>query len=108
MSAAFERRAVELSGIAPERLDDPAALAALTIAAAVACGISAEGAPAMRAGIAGVAVGVIGVDGHVVLHTAPADGTCLVDVVVREPRQPDRALDVIARRLGAYPAASEP
>jgi S-adenosylmethionine/arginine decarboxylase-like enzyme len=108
MTAPFERRTAELTGVPAAPLEDSAALSALIVAAAVAAGLSTEGAPVVRAGIAGVAVGVVGVDGHVVLHTTPAQGTCLVDIVVRGPGRPDRAIDVIARRLGALPAQSGP
>lgn len=101
----FSCRTVEL-GVAPERLADPAALAALVIAAAGAAGVTTDGPPVVRGGLAGAAVGVVGVDGHILLHTGPAAGRCIVDVVVRAPRQAGRALDVIARRLGAEPATS--
>lgn len=108
MAVPFERRTAELGGVAAARLEDTAALSALIVAAAVAGGLSTEGAPVVRAGIAGVAVGLVSVDGHVVLHTTPAEGTCLVDIVVRGSGRPDRVVDVIARRLGAVPAGSEP
>ena len=101
MSTGFSCRTAELVGVAPERLSDAGGLAALVIAAAGATGITTDGPPVVRGGLAGAAVGVVGVDGHILLHTSPALGSCIVDIVVRLPRQADRALDVIARRLGA-------
>lgn len=103
MTTGFSCRSAELTGLPPERLTDPSRLAALVIAAAGATGITTDGPPVVRGGLAGAAVGVVGVDGHILLHTAPALGTCLVDIVVRLPRQAERALDVIARRLGVQP-----
>jgi S-adenosylmethionine/arginine decarboxylase-like enzyme len=100
VSTGFSCRTAELVGVAPERLSDAGGLAALVIAAAGATGITTDGPPVVRGGLAGAAVGVVGVDGHILLHTSPAVGS-IVDIVVRLPRQADRALDVIARRLGA-------
>lgn len=101
MSTGFSCRTAELAGLPAERLSDAGRLAALVIAAAGATGITTDGPPIVRGGLAGAAVGVVGVDGHILLHTSPALGTCIVDIVVRAPRQADRALDVISRRLGA-------
>lgn len=101
MTTGFNCRTAELSGLPPERLSDAGRLAALVIAAAGATGITTDGPPIVRGGLAGAAVGVVGVDGHILLHTSPTLGTCIVDIVVRAPRQADRALEVIARRLGA-------
>jgi len=104
VSTGFDCRTAELTGLPPERLSEPGRLAALVIAAAGATGITTDGPPLVRGGLAGAAVGVVGVDGHILLHTSPALGTCIVDIVVRAPRQAGRALEVIARRLGANPS----
>jgi S-adenosylmethionine/arginine decarboxylase-like enzyme len=53
-----------------------------------------------RSGPLGIAVGLLGHGGHVLLHARPATGTCLVDVVTSSDTPPGRAVDVIARRLG--------
>jgi S-adenosylmethionine/arginine decarboxylase-like enzyme len=108
MTSWFSCRTAELVGLPAERLADPGTLAALVIAAAGATGITTDGPPVVRGGLAGAAVGVVGVDGHILLHTAPSLGSCIVDIVVRAPRQADRALDVIARRLGARPPDLDP
>jgi hypothetical protein len=46
-------------------------------------------------------VGLLCRDGHVVLHTMPDAGHCLVDIVARAPLVASKGADVIARRLGA-------
>jgi hypothetical protein len=38
-------------------------------------------------------------EGHIVLHTAPGEGICLVDIVARAPADVRRGIEVIARRL---------
>jgi len=95
----------ELSGITAPTLSDEHALAALTIAAAGAIGLTPHGPPITRAGPQGIAVGLLGHGGHVVLHARPTSGACLVDVVTPNQLPPARAIEVIARRLGvAVPA----
>ena len=51
----------------------------------------------------GIAVGLLGHGGHIVLHAEPATGRCLVDVVTPNATPPARALEVVARRLGVVP-----
>jgi S-adenosylmethionine/arginine decarboxylase-like enzyme len=89
-----------LQGIASPLLADDHALSALVIAAAGAIGLTPHGPPTARTGPSGIAVGLLGHGGHVVLHAAPARGTCLVDVVTPGVVSPARALEVVARRLG--------
>jgi len=93
----------DLTGITSPTLADEQALAALTIAAAGAIGLTAHGPPVSRLGPQGIAVGLLGHGGHIVLHARPAVGTCLVDVVTPGATPPARALEVIARRLGLSP-----
>ena len=97
---AFAHHLSELSGITVTTLADEHALAALTIAAAGAIGLNAHGPPVTRTGPFGIAVGLLGHGGHVVLHAEPASGRCLVDIVTPGPTPPSRAAEVIARRLG--------
>lgn len=99
MTGEFDCRTAELSGVAPHRLES-SAVAALVIAAAGAAGLTTGGAPAVHPGPAGAAVSVVSLDGHLVVHTVPARGVCLVDIAVRAPRRAARAFDVITRRLG--------
>lgn len=91
----------ELTGLDSPMLADPQALAALAVAAGGALGLTAHGPPLARSGPRGIAVGLLGHGGHIVLHADSAAGTCLVDVLTATATPPSRALEVIARRLGA-------
>jgi len=95
----FNHHIVELHSLASTRLGDPAALSAVVVAAAGAIGMSAHGPPVAHRGPGGVAVGLLCRDGHIVLHTAPEDGLCLVDIVARAPAAVGKGIDVITRRL---------
>ncbi len=92
-----------LQGITSETLADDHALSALVIAAAGAIGLTPHGPPTARTSPQGIAVGLLGHGGHLVLHAEPAHGRCLVDVVTPGAVAPARALEVIARRLGVRP-----
>jgi S-adenosylmethionine/arginine decarboxylase-like enzyme len=96
----FSHALTELTGITVPTLADEHALAALAIAAAGAIGLTAHGPPTTRSGPQGIAVGLLGHGGHVVLHARPGGGVCLVDVVTPTSTPPARAVEVIARRLG--------
>jgi S-adenosylmethionine/arginine decarboxylase-like enzyme len=97
--SAFNHHVVELSSLASSRLDDPAFLSALVVAAAGAIGMSAHGPPLAQRGPAGIAVGLLCRNGHIVLHTVPDDGFCLVDIVARAPADVGKGINVIVRRL---------
>lgn len=94
-------RAARLCGVAPERLQDVDGLAALLIAAAGSLGLSGYGPPVQRQGPREIVVAHLCHRGHIVLHTVPDEGLCLVDLLTPGTAPADRALDVIARRLGA-------
>ncbi|MEP6571677.1 MAG: S-adenosylmethionine decarboxylase [Gemmatimonadota bacterium] len=96
----FTHSLAELTGITSARLADEASLSAVTIAAASAVGLSAYGPPTVHSGPGGVAIGLLCRAGHIVLHSLPDDGVCLVDIVVRSPGSAQRGVDVITRRLG--------
>src|SRR5512141_1936974 len=98
--ATFSHTITDLGGVTAPTLADEQALAALTIAAAGAIGLTAHGPPMTRAGPQGIAVGLLGHGGHIVLHARPSGGACLVDVLTSGTTSPQRAVDVIARRLG--------
>jgi len=102
--AAYSHALMELTGITSPTLADEQALAALVIAAAGAIGLTPHGPPTTKSSPQGVAVGLLGHGGHVVLHTHPAGGACLVDVVTPNTTPPGRAVEVIARRLGVATA----
>ena len=100
----YSQQLTEFVGVAPSLLGDPDALAAVLVAAGGAMGIAALGPPTVRRGTRGFAAGLICDEGHIVLHTTPDEGSCLVDVVARAGDAVDKGLDVIARRLGVHPA----
>lgn len=97
---AFAHFLTELTGITAGTLSDEHALAALAIAAAGAIGLNAHGPPTVKSGPFGIAVGLLGHGGHIVIHAEPASGRCVVDVVTPGATAPGRAAEVIARRLG--------
>lgn len=105
MADTFNHALIQLTGIAPDRLDDTESLAAVAVAAAGAIGLAGN-APVSCGGPRGAALALLGTDGHVVLHTVPTRGLCLVDIVARAPIPVSRGVDVIARRLGAAGAES--
>lgn len=102
MAETYSQQLTEFVGLTPSALSDPDALAAVLVAAGGAMGIVALGPPIVRRGSRGYAAGLICGEGHIVLHTTPDEGSCLVDIVARASEAVDKGLDVIARRLGAH------
>src|SRR5262245_56936853 len=95
----------ELTGVTAPLLNDESGLSALAIAACGALGLTAHGPPSAKSGPRGIAVGLLGHGGHVVLHVQPESGSILIDVLTPGPTPASRAVEVIARRLGvAVPA----
>lgn len=101
MSSDYAQELTEFSELTPTTLGDPDALAAVLVAAAGAMGLAALGPPVVRRGPRGWAASLIGDDGHIVLHTSPDQGRCLINVVARTSAAAERGGEVIARRLGA-------
>jgi S-adenosylmethionine/arginine decarboxylase-like enzyme len=97
---AISHTLTELTGITSPLLGDESGLAALAIAAGGALGLTAHGPPTAKSGPHGIAVGLLGHGGHIILHAAPASGSVLVDIVTPGTAPAGRALEVIARRLG--------
>jgi S-adenosylmethionine/arginine decarboxylase-like enzyme len=108
MPRTFDHRFAEIEGVEAARLSDPDGLAALVVAAASASGISAPRLPVIQLGPQGHAVGLVCLDGHLVLHANPSRGDCTVDIAVRIPASADRGLEVILRRLGAVLTHAHP
>jgi S-adenosylmethionine/arginine decarboxylase-like enzyme len=95
----FDHALVELRDVPAERLADVAALSALVVAAAGAVGMPPHAPPMVKHATGSLAVGLLCREGHIVLHTSPAEGLCVVDVVARSPARAGQGVDVIARRL---------
>lgn len=99
MSTTYNHYLVELTAINSERLRDADGLSALVIAAAGAVGMPGLGPPVARQGAGEIAVALLCLEGHIVLHCAPGEGVCLVDIVARAPADVGKGIDVISRRL---------
>jgi S-adenosylmethionine/arginine decarboxylase-like enzyme len=99
MESSFNHEVVELVELISDRLSDVDKLSAVVVAAAGAVGMFALGPPVVREGPRGIAIGMLCREGHIVLHTAPGEGICLVDIVARAPADVRRGIEVIARRL---------
>ena len=52
-------------------------------------------------GAGGIAVALLCLEGHIVLHCAPSEGACLVEIIARAPADVWKGIDVISRRLGS-------
>ena len=91
----------ELTDLPATRLADTAALSAAVIAAGAALGLMTYGTPIVREGPQGAAIALLAHRGHVVLHADPAAGRCLINILLPGAASPERALDVMIRRLGA-------
>jgi S-adenosylmethionine/arginine decarboxylase-like enzyme len=101
VNATFNHYLLEFIDLNPERLRDTDGLSALVVAAAGAVGMPGLGPPVAREGAGDIAVALLCLEGHIVLHCAPDEGVCLVDIVARAPADVGKGIDVISRRLGS-------
>ncbi len=99
MGPTFNHQVIELADLVSARLSDVDGLSAMVVAASGAVGMFALGPPVVREGPRGIAIGMLCRDGHIVLHTAPLEGVCFVDIVARAPANVGRGIEVIVRRL---------
>lgn len=101
VSATFNHQLLEFTSIDPVRLRDTHALSGLVVAAAGAVGMPSLGPPVVREGAGGIAVALLCLEGHIVLHCAPDEGACLVEIIARAPADVSKGIDVISRRLAS-------
>jgi S-adenosylmethionine/arginine decarboxylase-like enzyme len=101
VSVTFNHQLVELTSVDPGRLRSTDMLSALVVAAAGAVGMPGLGPPVAREGAGEIAVALLCLEGHIVLHCAPAEGICLIDIVARAPADVGKGIDVISRRLAS-------
>lgn len=99
VESTYNHYLLELTAINTERLRDTDVLSALVVAAAGAVGMPGLGPPVARQGAGEIAVALLCLDGHIVLHCVPAEGVCLIDIVARAPADVGKGIDVISRRL---------
>ena len=97
----FNHQLLELTSVDPARLRDADALSALVVSAAGAVGMPSLGPPVVREGAGAIAVALLCLEGHIVLHGAPAEGVCLVEIIARAPADVSKGISVIRRRLGS-------
>lgn len=90
---------VDMSGVAPSRLYDPQDLGALALATANAAGLHPAAPPIVQASPRGTSAVLACHGGHVAIHALPDEGLCYADIASVGAAQPQRALDVIVRRL---------
>jgi S-adenosylmethionine/arginine decarboxylase-like enzyme len=102
--AAFVHRTADFSGVPASLLRDSAAIGGLLVAAAGAAGLntSAPSVVRVRGGEGVTAALWLGADGgHMIVHTFPDTETLLLDLLVPEAHETEKAIDVFDRRLGA-------
>ncbi|HEV7364306.1 MAG TPA: S-adenosylmethionine decarboxylase [Gemmatimonadales bacterium] len=99
MEATFNHYLLELTSVDPVRLSHPDSLSALVVAAAGAVGMPGLGPPVAREGAGEIAIALLCLEGHIVLHCVPAQGICLIDIVARAPADVGKGIEVISRRL---------
>jgi S-adenosylmethionine decarboxylase len=105
---AFTHALADLSGVAPGPLKDPALLGGLLIAAAGALGVATVAPPAIQQQPDESVSGILLLDGcHIAVHTLPARGVLMLDVLAPESRDVRRAVDVFSRRLAPRAIAQE-
>ena len=98
----------DLLGVGSGALRDSSLLSGLLIAAAGAAGMSAVGAPMVHAAANGNLSAILVVEpGHMSVHSFPAAGTALVDIIAKDEASAGKALDVFVRRLAPASAESE-
>jgi len=104
----FASLVADFVGVPAAQLRDGARLSGLMVAAAIAAGLNASGAPLVRYHPDGGLTALVLLDGsHMSLHTFPDRGLMLLDVLAASPHDPRRALDVFVRRLEAREVRTE-
>lgn len=100
-------RTADFRGVASPLLRDGAALSGLLLSAAGAAGLSTAQPPAVHAlPRDGLAVVLLLDLGHIVAHTLPARELILLDLLLPAGRDPQKAVDVFTRKLGASESRS--
>lgn len=94
-------RVADFRGVTSPVLRDGAALAGLALSAAGAAGLSTNESPIVRElPRDGLALTLFLDLGHIAIHTLPDRETVVVDLLVAAGRDPQKAVDVFARKFG--------
>ena len=100
-------RTADFRGVTLPILRDGAALSGLLLSAASAAGLTTAETPTVRTlPRDGLAVLLLLDLGHVTVHTIPERETLLLDLLVPAGRDPQKAVDVFTRKLGAKESRS--
>lgn len=106
--APFAHVTTDFTGVSAAKLADQSLISGLVIAAASAAGLSAAGSPVVRALPENIVAGLLMIDGcHIVAHAFPQRELLLLDILAMTQHDPQKAVDVFARRLGAREIRSE-
>jgi len=98
-------RTADFRGVTSALLRDGALLSGLLVSAAGAAGLTTVEAPIVRVLPRDGLVVVLLLDlGHVTVHTVPARELLLLDLLVPAGRDPQKAVDVFARKFGVAEA----
>ena len=94
-------RTADFRGVTSPVLHDGDALSGLMISAAGAAGLATAEAPIVRSlPRDGLAIILLLDLGHMAVHTMPSRELVLLDLLVAWGRDPQKAVDVFARKLG--------
>jgi S-adenosylmethionine/arginine decarboxylase-like enzyme len=100
-------RTADFRGVTAPIIRDGAALSGLLLSAAGAAGLSTAEPPMVRElPRDGLVVILLLALGHLAVHTMPERETLMLDLLVPAGRDPQRAVDVFVRKLGAKEARS--
>lgn len=95
-------RAADFRGVTSPLLRDGAALSGLLLSAAGAAGLTTVEPPLVRDLPRDGLVVLLLLDvGHAIVHTVPSRELILLDLLVTSTRDPQKAVDVFVRKLGA-------
>jgi S-adenosylmethionine/arginine decarboxylase-like enzyme len=99
------QRVADFRGVSSPLLRDGAALAGLALSAAGAAGLSTIESPIVRElPRDGLALMLFLDVGHLSVHTLPDRETVVLDLLVAQGRDPQKAVDVFARKFGVKEA----
>ena len=95
------QRVADFHGVSSPVLRDAAALAGLALSAAGAAGLGTIESPIVRSLPRDGLALILFLDlGHISVHTLPDQETVVLDLLVAAGRDPQKAVDVFARKFG--------